>query len=756
MKKQRTSFLIQLVLGLILFTMTASAPMETLSVTNKLSGFIVRLNPTIKTITIQTNTGGTRSLTVNTQTKIEREGKISTFDRLRVGDKVDISYDKPSMVALTIQAKVELRKVKGVILRLDTAKNLLSILPSNKTASITLTVNKATRVNINGKKDGFSSLVPGSIVSADYVPISRRAISIDAKLELHEIEGTIITLDPARSTLSIMPSHSNTSMTLFVKSETKIYRNGISAALTDLKIRDNIEAKYISASRIITSLSAKSGSVTPTAIPTITLTPQPTQTPPTATPTPVTNTHASIASYDGPQTCINCHATQADNALHSEHMQWSGKWTQINTYCTAPLNSEFACLNCHAGTGKITNLTTQDVDCLVCHSDTYQRTLGPKTVELNITDWQGTSRTVMAPEKVNGNYQFQPDFNKMPAGTTMLDVARNVTKPTTKTCLRCHAKAGGGDGSKRGDIFSGLASPTLDPKVDVHLSPTGANLTCLSCHKTSNHQIPGKGIDLRISEGGNVDCTQCHDQYLHRDNKINQHTDRVACQTCHIPKFGKVAGTEMSRDWRIPAWSPAGLDGQGAWVGEEDRQFDVTPSYKFWNGQSFVYSAGQSLAPEADGSFYEAKAFGSINSGKLYPIKVHTAFQPVQNGTNTLVMYDVFWNFLTGKYDESALRGLDSMGTGGSYTWSLVKTDQLITHGVEPKASSVQCAACHETRTQMDLRTMGYTLKDTQSKVCTQCHEAEENPGFYSVHNEHVTEKKIDCSSCHTFSRPER
>jgi predicted CXXCH cytochrome family protein len=212
----------------------------------------------------------------------------------------------------------------------------------------------------------------------------------------------------------------------------------------------------------------------------------------------------------------------------------------------------------------------------------------------------------------------------------------------------------------------------------------------------------------------------------------------------------------MFRDWRIPVWNANGLDGQGAWVGQEVRQFDVIPSYKFWNGQSFVYSAGQALPPETDGSYYEAKALGSINSGKLYPIKIHTAYQPIQNGTNTLVMFDVLWNFLTGRYEEAAQRGLDSMGTGGTYNWALVKTDQLITHGVEPKAASLQCAACHETRTQMNLSTLGYTLKDTQTNVCTQCHENKQNPGFYALHTKHVTGKRIDCSMCHSFSRPER
>ena len=97
------------------------------------------------------------------------------------------------------------------------------------------------------------------------------------------------------------------------------------------------------------------------------------------------------------------------------------------------------------------------------------------------------------------------------------------------------------------------------------------------------------------------------------------------------------------------------------------------------------------------------------------------------------------------------------MGLSGPYEWVTVRAEQLITHGVETKDMSLQCAACHETRTQMDLRTMGYQLKDDQSVVCTQCHNMPESiPSFQSLHAEHVTDSKIDCSMCHTFSRPER
>jgi hypothetical protein len=57
----------------------------------------------------------------------------------------------------------------------------------------------------------------------------------------------------------------------------------------------------------------------------------------------------------------------------------------------------------------------------------------------------------------------------------------------------------------------------------------------------------------------------------------------------------------------------------------------------------------------------------------------------------------------------------------------------------------------------MDLKgELGYQLKAPESRVCTQCHGREEKESFSAIHEEHVREKKYDCSHCHTFSRPER
>ena len=58
---------------------------------------------------------------------------------------------------------------------------------------------------------------------------------------------------------------------------------------------------------------------------------------------------------------------------------------------------------------------------------------------------------------------------------------------------------------------------------------------------------------------------------------------------------------------------------------------------------------------------------------------------------------------------------------------------------------------------QMKLKDLGYALKVATGTVCSQCHKApSKTVSFDSVHNKHVSDKKYDCSFCHSFSRPER
>ena len=246
--------------------------------------------------------------------------------------------------------------------------------------------------------------------------------------------------------------------------------------------------------------------------------------------------HKNIAgTYDTPEAitaqCISCHPSVATDAVNSLHGMKatpapnvtnttgdSQKLNEINTFCSYPNPgmAGSACLGCHPTLGKYENLQAADLDCLRCHNDFYKRKFAPETDPQNywnVTDWQGTEKTYI-PSGQNANGDWYVIFNDAAmGGLTGLDLIKGVHKPSTTTCLSCHAKAGGGDWTKRGDI--GLSSSRATAAEDVHLASVGnggAGLTCSDCHVASTHQIPGRGIDLRPTEAGVAvkTCVECH------------------------------------------------------------------------------------------------------------------------------------------------------------------------------------------------------------------------------------------------------
>jgi len=195
-----------------------------------------------------------------------------------------------------------------------------------------------------------------------------------------------------------------------------------------------------------------------------------------------------------------------------------------------------------------------------------------------------------------------------------------------------NAVAGGGNGLKRGDLA--MASANCARQDDVHLSPDGANLTCQACHQTENHRMLGRGLDLRVNdrpEALTCDSLQCHTSTPHTDSKLNEHTARIACQTCHISKYAKLAPTEVHRDWLDPHWVQGVYSGQGGYKPREHTASDLTPTYAWYNGQSEIYKLGQVASLRPDGTYETAAPIGDVASANsmIYPIKEHTTTNSV-------------------------------------------------------------------------------------------------------------------------------
>lgn len=479
--------------------------------------------------------------------------------------------------------------------------------------------------------------------------------------------------------------------------------------------------------------------------------------------------HAALKWSEYPANCLSCHPTEFADAYQGVHYQWQGaapentnrpdvrqgKLTnEINSYCINIQGDWQICGKCHAGRGAQpvwTSTPTRDqllnVDCLVCHNVDYSmvRTrLASGAMGVTTTD------------------------------TVVLDsYVRNIALPTRANCLKCHAYAGGGDAVKRGDLAWASAN-TTDRNYDVHLATTGANLQCQQCHAWSKHKVTGRGSDISVTDNpGDVNCSTvaCHPTKStltgHTTSAIGRHVARVACQTCHIPQYGRNAAdsaateaTEIDRNWL----DTSNQTGPKPWHPGTTKANNLAPVYKWWNGTSYgVLLGDQNMQLEADGTYATSKPNGTVSdaNAKLYPFKYKTATQPMRTANRMLVALNTL-EYMMGSgspYTATSL-GLQGMGYLGtdSVQWVRTSTYQALNHQVAPKTTALACTSCHGSTARMNLQgSLGYGLKGARTTVCTQCHEyPDETLSFYEVHDKHVTEERYDCSWCHGFSRPER
>ncbi len=472
--------------------------------------------------------------------------------------------------------------------------------------------------------------------------------------------------------------------------------------------------------------------------------------------------------YEGSKTCNQCHLETARHVHESLHYQWNGpapyavnlerggKLGSINDFCGFPdinfigqltnLQGEKVdggCAQCHVGQGmkpapEQTVAQLENIDCLVCHSDTYKRKVA----------------------QVDGDFRFVPAPEKMQV--SLLDAITNIQRtPDKGTCVNCHAYAGGGCNNKRGDIEEAHRDPPA--WFDVHLASRqngGAGLHCISCHKTENHRIAGRGVDMQATDLDEpVRCTNCHDAKPHDNNIINRHTERVDCSVCHIPAFARIASTDMFRDFSQPAEV---VESKQLYEPHIDRAANVIPEYQFFNGFSRFYEFGTPAVPDESGRVVMAEPLGDVSdsSAKLFAFKRHEAVQPRDIDTQYLIPLKTGILFQTGNIDAAVKQGANEVGWPLANGYDFAPTERYmgIYHEVAPANKALRCNACHGTTERIDFAALGYTPVSQRNggPLCTSCHEDEsdewtEQNYFYKVHGKHVREEGIDCGACHTF-----
>ena len=406
---------------------------------------------------------------------------------------------------------------------------------------------------------------------------------------------------------------------------------------------------------------------------------------------------------DGPavtRACLECHPESAPEVMETTHWNWQGqpvmvpghdepmrigKRNVINNFCIGIQSNWPACTSCHIGYGwEDENFNFNDpsrIDCLVCHdnSGTYQK------------KFRGAGL---------------PD-----ASVDLLKVARSVGMPRRHNCGTCHFQGGGGNAVKHGDMDETLLFPS--ERIDVHMGKY--NMQCVDCHRTERHQIRGRAMSVSVGGDNFLECSECHPQRPHAEERLNRHTDRVACQACHIPYMAADTGTKLSWDW-----SEAGQDlditdehrylkikGRFTWAKK------VLPEYHWYNKTSTRYITGDRIDPSRPTRMAGPLGGRNDSTARIWPFKVHRGKQPYDTLNRYFLVPNVhgnrgFWTM----FDWPAALKLGSDVTGlpysGSYDFAPTEMYFPLSHMVTTRDNALECRDCHGERGRLDWKALGY------------------------------------------------
>ena len=407
------------------------------------------------------------------------------------------------------------------------------------------------------------------------------------------------------------------------------------------------------------------------------------------------------------EACLSCHNGRGAELMQTSHWKWSreehlkgkgivplGKKNIINNFCIGISGSEATCTRCHIGYGwtdKTFDFSKEtNIDCLVCHdnTETYQKDRG-----------------------VGGLPKADVDLSY---------VARNIGLPKRANCGVCHFWGGGGNNVKHGDLDKAMLD--CSRKVDVHMGTDGMDMSCIECHTAENHKLLGKAYALSSENKDRATCEQCHTEEPHIDQLLNEHTLRIACQTCHIPTYAKANSTKMVWDW-----STAGeLDDKGEpqhWNDQDGNHKymsikgtfiwnnDVVPEYYWFNGTANHHLVEEKIdttnLPLQMNTLYGSyTAIDSVSNApsKIWPVKVHRGKQ-IYDSKNLTLIQPKLWDKEKGKgaywidfdWQTASEKGMEYIGMDYSGEYDFIETEMYwpLNHQVAEKEKSLKCKDCH-------------------------------------------------------------
>jgi octaheme c-type cytochrome (tetrathionate reductase family) len=457
--------------------------------------------------------------------------------------------------------------------------------------------------------------------------------------------------------------------------------------------------------------------------------------------------HSKFKELQGPfktgsevtKACLSCHTEAAKQVMNTRHWTWEytnpdtgqklGKKTMLNSFCIGDRSNEAFCQSCHVGYGwkddKFDFHAESKVDCLVCHhTGGYKKPAG------------------MAGEVPTERTELPPGSGKFIDPVDLAMVAQHIGKTSTATCGSCHYNGGGGDGVKHGDLDSSLDRAT--PELDVHMASKakgGAGFTCATCHQADGHQIAGSRISMTAADphgpilrgdtvhaGRNAaTCQSCHGDKPHKQPSLavgllNNHTSKLACQSCHIPSFARGGiTTKMGWDWSTagrlsPQGKPIQVKDDKGHVIYDSKKGDfklgenVVPDYVWFNGKVTYTTQDDKIDPTRVVKVNTFHGGPDDPDARIWPVKRFEGQQPYDKQYLQLLVPHTatpddtaFWfNF---DWPKALKAGAEATGKPFSGDYGFVKTEMLwpITHMVAPAKDVVACASCHTSAAQSRL-----------------------------------------------------
>jgi octaheme c-type cytochrome (tetrathionate reductase family) len=420
-----------------------------------------------------------------------------------------------------------------------------------------------------------------------------------------------------------------------------------------------------------------------------------------------------ISGEEITKACLSCHSEAADQFHKTIHWTWlaSGDKSDIrygkagysvNNFCiSGNAMEDKGCLKCHTSWDK--KGVKGEVNCLKCHNSSG----------FNFIEAFGDIKAF--------SEDGDPDTDEMvkEIQQEIKEAVTKVTFPTRKNCGECHFKGGGGDGVKHGDLDTSLTKPNR--MLDVHMGTDGKDFSCTRCHTTTDHNIAGRiytnpAVATRKSLieddlAPKITCVSCHSSEPHKnDSKMNDHTDVVSCQACHIPEYARVNPTKMWWDWTKAGKmrdgkpyvekGPFGKPVYKSIKGEFRWEKNVVPEYFWSNGSQTSTTIDDVIDPAKIVKVSHPVGDKSDPEARIFPFKIHRGKQPYDKINKKLLApllsgKNGYWT--TFDMNDAIKHGNKTLGVLYSGEFDYVETTYAfpITHMVAPKENALNCTQCH-------------------------------------------------------------